>query len=505
MLFAHGQSEPIFDGSGGTIPPVPTRLTALDSSFLHLEDQGAHMHIAALLLFDGVAPDYEELCRSLEHHLERAPRYRQRLATVPLGQGRPCWVDDIHFNMHYHLRHTAVPAPGGERQIQDLCARLLSQRLDRHRPLWEMWLIEGLQDGGFAMLTKSHHALVDGVGGMDVIGLLLSSDPDERAPAGHPAWQPEPTPTGVELLADALRERAISPSEIARGVRRVTRRPRRTLAAAGGFARSIGSLVAGGLQPAPRTPLNVPIGQHRRYTWIDADLARFKTIKNELGGTVNDVVLASVALGLGAWMRERGRRTEHLVLRAMAPVSVRPQSSRDGSGGNRVAAMWVPLPVGIPDAAECLTAIREQTAQIKHGGQAVGAEHLTELANFAPPTILGQATRLQPRQRFFNLVVTNIPGPQRPLYLLGRPLRRVFPVVPLAQNLALGVAIVSYNGHIGYGLTGDFDALPDLDEIAGHFAAAIEALADAAGCPAGSGRFARTSTPPARPPRRRRR
>lgn len=459
------------------------------------------MHIAALLLFDGPTPPYEEICRGLEHRLDGAPRYRQRLAAVPLGQGRPCWVDDTHFNIHYHVRHTAVPAPGGERQIQDLCARLLSQRLDRHRPLWEMWLIDGLQDGGFGLLTKSHHALVDGVGGMDVLALLLSADPEARAPRGRPVWQAEPAPTEIEMLVDALRERAVSPAEIARGVRRLTRRPRRTIATAAGAIRSVGALVAGGLQPAPRTPLNVPIGQHRRYTWIDADLDRFKAIKNALGGTVNDVVLASVALGLGAWMRERGRRTDHLVLRAMAPVSVRPQSGRNGRG-NRVAAMWVPLPVGLPDPRDCLAAIREETAHIKHGGQAVGAQRLTELANFAPPTILGQATRLQPRQRFFNLVVTNVPGPQIPLYLLGRPLRRVFPVVPLAQNLALGVAIVSYNGHLGYGLTGDFDALPDLEDIAAHFAAAIEALADAAGVPAGSGRFTRTSTPPRRPARR---
>lgn len=486
-----------------TINGVSSRLSALDTSFLHLEDRGAHMHIAALLLFDGEAPPYEDVCRKISSRLDLAPRYRQRLAPVPYGQGRPCWVDDVHFNIHYHVRHTALPAPGGERELQDLCARLLSQRLDRNKPLWEMWLIEGLEDGGFALLSKSHHALVDGVSSVDVGSLMLDVDPSIGVPPPDAGshWQPKPPPTGLQLLADAWRERSVVPSEIGRSVRMLTRRPRRTAAAVAGAATSVASLVAGGLQPAPRSPLNVPIGTHRRYTWIDADLARLKAIKDAQGGTINDVVLTTVALGLGTWLRARGRRTDHLVLRAMVPVSVRSTDAHDGQG-NQVATMWVPLPVGIQDPLECYAAIREESAHIKHGGQALGAQRITELANFAPPTILSQALRLQPRQRFVNLVVTNVPGPQVPLYMLGRPLRRVFPVVPLADQLALGIAVVSYNGHMGFGLTGDYDALPDLDEISGAMAAAIDDLSEAAGLPKSSKRFLRTSTPPAVPARR---
>jgi len=483
---------------------VTARLSALDTSFLHLEDQGAHMHIAALLLFDGKAPDHDALCRVISSRLDSAPRYRQRLANVPLGQGRPCWVDDVHFKISYHVRHTALPSPGGERELQHLAARLLSQRLDRSKPLWEMWLIEGLEDGGFALLTKSHHALVDGISSVDIGSLMLDVDPAAEAPApDSPAlrWQPMPPPSSIELLAEAWRERSVVPAEIRRGVRKLTRRPRQTAQAVGGAVAAVGSLVAGGLQPAPRSPLNVPIGTHRRYTWIDADLGRFKAIKNAQGGTINDVVLTAVALGLGTWLRARGRRTDHLVLRAMVPVSVRDEGEHDGQG-NQVATMWVPLPVGLADPLECFSAIREETAHIKHGGQALGAQRITEIANFAPTTILSQAARLQSLQRYVNLVVTNIPGPQTQLYLLGAPLRRVFPVVPLAQNLALGIAVVSYNGHLGFGLTGDFDALPDLDDIAAAIAEGIDTLSAAAGVTARGRRFQRTSTPPPAPVRR---
>lgn len=461
------------------------------------------MHIAALLLFDGKAPAYEDVCRKIASRLDLAPRYRQRLAQVPFGQGRPCWVDDVHFNIHYHVRHTALPSPGGERELQDMCARLLSQRLDRSKPLWETWLIEGLEDGGFALLMKSHHTLVDGISSVDVGSLMLDTDPAVGLPPADAGshWQAEPPPTGLELLAEAWRERSVVPSEIARGARMLTRRPRRTAARIAGASASVASLVVGGLQPAPRSPLNVPIGTHRRYTWIDADLHRLKAIKNAQGGTINDVVLTTVALGLGTWLRARGRRTDHLVLRAMVPVSVRSEGDRDGQG-NQVATMWVPLPVGIQDPLECYAAVREESAHIKHGGQAVGAQRLTELANFAPPTILSQALRLQPRQRLVNLVVTNVPGPQIPLYLLGRPLRRVFPVVPLADGLALGIAVVSYNGHMGFGLTGDYDALPDLQEISAAMAQATDDLSEAAGIPARGKRFLSTSTPPAVPTRR---
>jgi diacylglycerol O-acyltransferase / wax synthase len=347
--------------------------------------------------------------------------------------------------------------------------------------LWELNLVEGLDGGRFAIISKTHHALVDGVSGVDITSVLFDTSPDP-SPVGPDAraWVPRPEPTDAELLADALLERATVPAEAARGVRALTRAPRHVLARAGEWLVGVGAMAWAGLKPAPPTPFNVPIGPHRRYTWVDADLARFKAIKNELGGTLNDVVLAAVTLALGRFLRRRGEETEGLVLRAMVPVSVRTDSQR-GALGNQVAAMWAPLPVGNGDPIAVLTEIAEAMRGLKESGQAVGAQALTSLADFAPPTIMSQAARLQSRQRFFNLVVTNVPGPQVPLYLLGRHLQAFYPVVPLAHHQALGIAIMSYDGRMGFGLLGDYDAMPDLEDLAADLEQAIAALSRAAG------------------------
>jgi diacylglycerol O-acyltransferase / wax synthase len=460
---------------------VPTRLTALDSSFLHLEDGGAHMHVAAVMTFDGPAPAYDELLEAIQSRLHLVPRYRQRLAFVPLGQGRPRWVDDPHFNAGYHIRHTALPAPGSDEELKRLAARVFGQRLDRSKPLWEIWLVEGLDDDRFAVLSKTHHALVDGVSGVDIVSVLFDTAPDPAPPAPASApWLPRPMPTSTELLAEALLERTTVPGEAVRGMRALTRAPRQVAGRLAGGLAGLGSMAAAGLSPAPRTPLNVPIGPHRRYTWVDADLPRFKAIKSALGGTVNDVVLTAVALALGRWLRGRGESTEDLVLRAMVPVSIRAEAEQ-GALGNRVATMWAPLPVGVRDPVDCFAQVHEAMKGLKESGQAVGAETLTQLADFAPPTIMSQAARLQARQRFFNLVVTNVPGPQLELYLLGRRMRGLYPVVPLALKQALGIAIMSYDGRLGFGLLGDFDALPDLEQIATHLEGAIDDLAAASG------------------------
>jgi diacylglycerol O-acyltransferase len=460
---------------------VPTRLTALDSSFLHLEDGGAHMHVAAVMTFDGPPPAYDDLVDAIESRLHLVPRYRQRLAFVPLGQGRPRWVDDPHFNPNYHIRHAALPAPGGDDELKRLAARIFGQRMDRSKPLWEILLVEGLADDRFALLSKTHHALVDGVSGVDIVSVLFdtSADPTPAAQPSSP-WLPRPVPTSTELLAEALLERSTVPAEAVRGLRALTRAPRQVAARRAEGVAGLGSMARAGLSPAPRSPLNVPIGPHRRYTWVDTDLARFKAIKSALGGTVNDVVLTAVALALGRWMRGRGESTDGLELRAMVPVSVRAETEA-GALGNRVATMWAPLPVGVRDPADAFAQVHEAMKGLKESGQAVGAETLTQLADFAPPTIMSQAARLQARQRFFNLVVTNVPGPQVELFLLGRRLRGLYPVVPLAQKQALGIAIMSYNGRLGFGLLADFDALPDLEEIATHLEGAIDDLAAAAG------------------------
>jgi diacylglycerol O-acyltransferase len=466
---------------------VPDRLSALDTSFLHLEEGGAHMHVASVLVFDGSPPPYDDLVRAIEGRLHLVPRYRQRLAYVPVGQGRPVWADDPHFNARYHIRHTALPAPGTDAELKKLAGRLFAQALDRSKPLWELWLVENLDDDRFAIISKTHHALVDGVSGVDLISVLFDVAA-EPAPLGAPErpWVPRPAPTDTQLLADALLERAVVPGEIVRGLRRITRRPREVVGRLAEGLAGVGAMAWAGLNPAPASVLNVPIGPHRRYTWVDADLPEFKAIKNALGGTINDVVLTSVALGLGAFLRDRGEDTGELVLKAMVPVSVRVDAQA-GALGNRVAAMYAPLPVGVTDPELCFATIHTAMLGLKESGQAVGAQALTQLAEFAPPTIMSQAARLQSRQRFFNLVVTNVPGPQLELFLLGRPLARLYPVVPIAQAQALGIAIMSYHGRLGYGLLGDFDAMPDLEGLAAHLEAAIGSLVAAAGLPPSSG------------------
>ena len=459
----------------------PNRLTALDSAFLHIEDSGAHMHVASVMTFEGAPPEYDDLLASLESRLHLVPRYRQRLAKVPLDQGRPVWVDDPHFNLRYHLRHTGLPAPGGETELKALAGRLFSQQLDRGKPLWEIWLVDGLAGDRFAIIGKTHHALVDGVSGVDITTVLFDASPDP-APIPQPEqdWTPKPPPSRTQLLADSLVERATDPAEGYRAVRSLVRAPRRVASDFGANISSVGSMLSTMLRQAPPSPLNVPIGPHRRYTWVDGDLPEFKAIKDELGGTVNDVVLTAVSLAVGRWLRRHAFPTEDLELRAMVPVSVRADVER-GALGNRVAAMYAPLPVGIEDPEEAYRRVHEAMAGLKESGQAVGAQVITQLGDFAPPTILSQAARLQTRQRWFNLVVTNVPGPQFPLYVGGHKLERLYPVVPLAPMQGLGIAIMSYDGKLGFGLLGDYEALEDIEDLADDLDTSIGRLARAAG------------------------
>jgi WS/DGAT/MGAT family acyltransferase len=465
------------------------RLTGLDASFLHMENGGAHMHVAGLMLFDGEAPPYDQLVEATEARLHVVPRYRQKLAFVPFEQGRPVWVDDPHLNLRYHIRRTSLPTPGSEEQLRNLAGRVFAQPLDRDKPLWEMWLVEGVDDGPdgprFALLSKTHHALVDGISGVDIVSVLFDATPDPPEPPDPPPpWLPRPEPSPAELLAEALLERATVPAEIVRSLRALFRGPRQVLHAAETALVGLGAMAWAGLRPPPRSPYNTTIGPHRRYAWVRASLADIKAIKDSLGGTVNDVVLATVAGALGRHMQRRGvERPE--TLRALVPVSVRTADER-GRLGNRVAAMMAPLPVGEDDPERRLATIAAAMQGIKRSGQAVGAQVLTELTGFAPPTLMAQGSRLVSTERLFNVVVTNVPGPQFPLYLLGRELREANPMVPLAKGQALGIAIMSYNGRMNFGLLGDWDAMPDLDEFAGDIEASLEELASAAGVKLGA-------------------
>jgi WS/DGAT/MGAT family acyltransferase len=449
-------------------------------------------------IFDGPTPPYDELREHIEARLHLVPRFRQRLAHVPLDQGRPVWIDDPHFNLRYHLRHAGLPAPGSEEQLKNLAGRVFAQRLDRTKPLWELLLVDGLQGGRFALVAKSHHALVDGISAVDITTVLFDAQPDTPGGAApRRPWTPRPLPTPAQLLSDALIERLTSPAEVARSARAVVRAPRHVLRSARDGLQSMGVLAFAGLAPAPPTPLNVKVGPHRRYTWVDADLGELQRVKDALGGSVNDAVLAVVAGALGRFLRHRGVDTDGLLLKALVPVSVRAQSEQ-GALGNEVAPMWAGLPVGIEDPVAQHAAIRDATAELDEARHAVDARTLTELAGFASPTIMSQAARLQQSQRSFNLVVTNVPGPQQPLYLLGRRLRALYPVVPLAGRQALGVAVLSYDGKLGFGLLGDYDALSDLDELAAFLRTSIDALANGASVPRRAAR-GRSSTRERRP------
>jgi WS/DGAT/MGAT family acyltransferase len=376
-----------------------------------------------------------------------------------------------------------LPEPGTEEQLKRLAGRVFSQRLDRDKPLWEMWVVEGL-DGGerFAVLSKTHHALVDGVSGIDIMSILFDTkpEPDAPPPSDGKRWLPAPMPSQAQLLGEALVERITVPAEIVRGARALVRGPRRIAGAAMGSLAGVGSMVRAGLSPAPKTPYNERIGPHRRFTWVRMQLSDVKAIKNALGGTVNDVMLATVTGALGRHLRRRGVDVTGMELKAMVPVSVRSDEAR-GALGNQVAAMMAPLPVGLEDPVERMERISDAMAHLKSGGQAVGAQVLTELTGFAPPNIMSQASRVIARQRMFNLVVTNVPGPQFPLYLMGRKLEGLFPMVPLAPNQALGIAIMSYDGTINFGLVGDYDLMSDLDDLADDLQASLAELAEAAG------------------------
>ena len=461
----------------------PDRLTGLDASFLALEKDGAHMHVGSVLVFDGEAPEYEHVLDLIEQRLHMVPRYRQKLAFPPLAQARPVWVDDPHFNVGYHVRHTALPAPAGEAELRRLAGRVFAQQLDRSKPLWEIWVVDRVGEDQFALLCKTHHALVDGISGVDIMAVLfdLEAEPPERDPG--PTWYPRPEPSGSALFADALVGYARTPLQAARAAAGMITAPREAGGQAARTVAGLASMASAGLGGAPPSPLNTRIGPHRRFAWVESDLDRFKAVKSALGGTVNDVVLAVVTGALRSLLERRGRDPGvQEELKAMVPVSVRAEDQR-GSLGNQVAAIYAPLPVGLADPLERFRTVHEALGDLKASAQAIGAERLTALAGFAAPTILNQAARLQARQRLFNVTVTNVPGPQFPLFLLGRRLTAFHPMVPLVLNTVLGIAIMSYDGKIFFGLLGDYDEMADLDELADDLRSAIDELSAAAGVP----------------------
>jgi diacylglycerol O-acyltransferase len=452
------------------------RLTSVDASFLHLEDAGhAHMQIGGLAVLDGPPPTEEELFDHLSSRVHFVPRYRQRLAHPPLRTGRPVWVDDPSFRLTYHVRRTALPPPGSEEQLLRLVARVMSQRLDRAKPLWELWVVEGLAGDAFGLLSKNHHALVDGVGGVDLLTTMFDLAP-EGVQVDPPPWSPRPAPSPLGLLAHGTVGGLRALTGAAVGVTgAVLRRPVETAGEIVERAQGLGEVARAFLRPAATTPLNVPPGPHRRFAVVRARLEDFRTVKNTFGGTVNDVVLAVVSGALGRYLRGRGISTEGSRLRAMVPMSIRREDQRHAAG-NRLAAMVVPLAVDETDPVTRLARTRAAMDALKTSKQPVGARTLTDVESWLPPTLLAQASRLNLSSRLYNVLITNVPGPQFPVYLLGRRLREAFPVAFLAPDHTLAVAVLSYAGTMAFGLVGDYDVVPDLDVLATEIEAGVREL-----------------------------
>ncbi len=455
------------------------RLSSIDASFLTNETSSSHMHVGAVLIFEGPPPRYEDFLDQVRSRLDLVPRFRQKLVFPPFEAGRPLWADDPNFNLAYHVRHTALPSPGSEEQLRKLTGRVFSQALDRSKPLWEMWLVQGLERNRFAILSKTHHALVDGVAGVDISTVLFDVKPVPEPAEPEDEWIPDPEPSTVQLLARGVADVATVPLKAAERLAGAVQHPEAAARRVGEGLEALSEVAWNFANPAPDVPLNVEIGTHRRFIWARSELATFKRIKDALGGTVNDVVLAVVTGALRKWLDRRGIKTEGLELRALVPVSIRAEDER-GQLGNRIAAMRGPLPVYVEDPVRRLQVVREAMGELKQSKQALGAEVISRFNDFAPPTLLAQASRINFSTRLFNLIVTNVPGPQIPLYVLGRELEEVFPVAFLPQNHALAIAIMSYNGRINFGLLADYDAMEDVGKISAGIVESLAELLEAA-------------------------
>jgi diacylglycerol O-acyltransferase len=463
------------------------RMSPLDSSFLHIEDGVTHMHIGSVSIMEGPPPPYRKVYDMIAGKLSLVPRYRQVVQRVPLDLGRPVWVNDPYFNLEYHLRRTALPSPGGETELRRLVGRIMAQQLDRSKPLWEMWMVEGLDDEEWAVVSKVHHCMVDGVSGSDLLALILDLTPDATCAEPLP-WEPGPAPAAWELAAEAVTDMASSPFEMIRAVRARTRVPRR---AAKQLLETVAGLraVAGAVKPMAQSSLNGPIGPHRRWVATSVSVADIKTVRHQMGGTFNDVVLTVITRGFRDLLLARGESVDRPI-RTLVPVSVRPRDERgraigDGTMANRVSAVFAELPIGTEDAEERLRAISAQMAGIKESKQALAGESLTNLGGFAPPVLLALAGRLGTKisQRSINTVTTNVPGPQMTLYAAGKRMLRSYPYVPLGMQMRIGVAMFSYDGQVHFGITGDYDTTPDLDILTAGIDAGMVELLRAAGEP----------------------
>lgn len=459
------------------------RLSVLDSSFLYLEDYTTPMHVGGVAVFrrPRAGFDYDHVLSLIERRLALVPRYRQRVVQVPVRLARPVWADDQDFDITYHVRRSALPKPGRDEQLYELVARLMSRKLDHTRPLWEMYLVEGLSRSRVAVITKTHQAMVDGSGAIDIGQVILDTSPSPKVQESDDLWMPRPEPTLSELVLEAVTDAVQRPGEIVENVRAAavdaTATVRKVTNALGGLA----SAVRAAAWPSPGGPLNVPTSTQRRFAVARAKLDDFRSVRRAYGCTVNDVVLAVLAGALRSWLLSRGEVVSaSSTLRAMVPLSISGGDDRQGEEfpdtsavppgalGSRVSAYLVDLPVGESNPTVRLHHVSHAMRAHAESGQSVAADALIRVSGFAPPTLhaLGARVANSFSDRLFNVLVTNVPGPQVPLYIAGAKMVEMYPVVPLAKNQALSIGVTSYDGGLYFGLNGDRDAMSDVDVLA---------------------------------------
>jgi WS/DGAT/MGAT family acyltransferase len=454
------------------------QLNSLDAAFIDAEDQdrNASFAIASIAIFEGPAPSYEEFLAAIGRRMPLVPLYRRKLRKVPLGIGPPVWVDDPDFDLRYHVRQTALPAPGGDEQLRRLIARVMTQRLDRDYPLWEYWLVEGLDQGRWALISKVHHAMVDGVSGTDLYRVIFDTSPHPPPLPNVPERSAPPEPTGLQLAARAALRAAALPLREGGAVTRVLASPERAVRHAASTARGMARYAAA-LPPAAASSLSGPIGRQRRYTLARASLSDVKTIKNELGGTVNDVFLAAISSGFRALLVSRGENPEPGMVPSLVPVSVRHEGE-ESNYENRLSALVADLPVEVADPVARLGVVTARMAALKASSESEAGEAFVSLRRYTPSALASMFVRLvfSVPQREIVTVTTNVPGPQQPLYGLGRRLVEMIPYVPIATTMRIGVSIFTYNGQVTFGITGDYATTPDLDVLAAGIEAGIAEL-----------------------------
>src|SRR4051795_1045751 len=476
---------------GGGKELIVDRMSPTDAGFYYAESENTPLHVGSVAVFEGPAPSYGDLVRLLLSKLPLVPRYRQRVREVPLSLGRPMWVDDPPFQILYHVRHTAVPRPGSDEQLRNLAGRVLGQRLDMAKPLWEVWLVEGLENDRWAIISKVHHCMVDGIAGTDLMQVIFDLEPDVTH--GEPAdWTPQRSPSSAELVAGAVQDTLTHPlRQLTQlpGAGGATRTAKGLLGSTRTMAQSLPQMARQATTPLART-LTGPIGPHRRWAWTDARFEEFKSVRTALGGTVNDVVLTAITRGFRDLLQGRGALTDKAVVRSMVPVSVRRPGER-GSLDNLGAAVFVHLPVGERDPQERLARIRTQMDEYKRTMQAVDARSIIAMADFVAPTLLSLGVRaaMELGQFWAQAVTTNVPGPRVPLYVLGRRMYSAHAYVPIGGGTRISIGIFSYLNTMTFGINADFDAFPDVDVLATGIRRGVDELTELAGTesPKGSG------------------